>query len=363
MSVFRWPYPPAPSQGHWGNVTSLIDWCEENYVVSPYIAEWSNTLTNAIFVLVAVYYTYCSLRNSMEYRFVLIGLGFALVGVGSWWFHMTLQYKYQLLDELPMVYATATPAWSLLCEFDWKTKSKRDKSRISRTREVVMGILVAGFATLLTWIYLVFRYPLIFQASYGFLNFVVVGISGTFAYQLTSRSPRVKKNLYMTMAIGVVLFVLGFVLWELDNTLCNVWIHIRRHYLGLPWGLFFEFHAWWHLLTGAGVYYYIVFLAYLRLLNLGVENQYLYIWRWRILPELVKKDSAITTKYSLSFWGPLQSEATRRGKKVKKSAKTAKSQAVGSGAATDDKKKKKKGKKVAKKAVKSDTAATSSAAK
>lgn len=35
--LFSWPYPEAPIEGYWGKPTSLIDWCEENYVVSPYI--------------------------------------------------------------------------------------------------------------------------------------------------------------------------------------------------------------------------------------------------------------------------------------------------------------------------------------
>ena len=47
---------PKPAQagvqaeGYWGPVTSSIDWCEENYVQSYYIAEFWNTITNAGFI-------------------------------------------------------------------------------------------------------------------------------------------------------------------------------------------------------------------------------------------------------------------------------------------------------------------------
>ena len=33
-------YTDPGKDGFWGNITSSIDWCEENYVVSYYIAEF-----------------------------------------------------------------------------------------------------------------------------------------------------------------------------------------------------------------------------------------------------------------------------------------------------------------------------------
>jgi len=32
--------PAADRPGYWGTPTSTLDWCEENYVVSYYIAEF-----------------------------------------------------------------------------------------------------------------------------------------------------------------------------------------------------------------------------------------------------------------------------------------------------------------------------------
>lgn len=40
------------------------------------------------------------------------------------------------------------------------------------------------------------------------------------------------------------LFLLAFVIWNLDNYLCSD-LQRMRHEIGLPWGILLEGHAWW----------------------------------------------------------------------------------------------------------------------
>jgi dihydroceramidase len=110
----------------WGWPTATIDWCEESkssasslfisfhcvliklldYTISPYIAEFVNTMTNAFFSIRALLHLANSrvvslacfgVRNSIRERyhpwFIATELGFMLVGIGSWLFHATLLYQ------------------------------------------------------------------------------------------------------------------------------------------------------------------------------------------------------------------------------------------------------------------------------
>ncbi|KAJ3589484.1 hypothetical protein NHX12_010329 [Muraenolepis orangiensis] len=90
--------PSADRQGYWGRPTSTLDWCEENYVVSYYIAEFWNTVSNLIMILPPLYGALQTYRDGLEFRYTCSFLGLAAVGVGSWCFHMTLLYEMQHLD-------------------------------------------------------------------------------------------------------------------------------------------------------------------------------------------------------------------------------------------------------------------------
>lgn len=87
------PYLPIPEKlYYWGPVTATINWCEEDYVVTKYIAEFCNTTTNAVFIILAAVAIRNAIRYHYERRILLTSLGFMLVGIGSWLFHMTLRY-------------------------------------------------------------------------------------------------------------------------------------------------------------------------------------------------------------------------------------------------------------------------------
>ncbi|CAM9683400.1 unnamed protein product, partial [Hapterophycus canaliculatus] len=88
-----------PELGYWGPVTATIDWCEENYAWSYFVAEFWNTLSSLAIFFAGLYGWYVALIDGLEARFQVSQLLVASVGIGSACFHCTLRHVEQQCDE------------------------------------------------------------------------------------------------------------------------------------------------------------------------------------------------------------------------------------------------------------------------
>ncbi|KAG9083143.1 hypothetical protein FRC07_014000, partial [Ceratobasidium sp. 392] len=119
--------------GAWGNHTATIDWCEDNYTHSHYIAEWYNTISNIPFIVLGLFGAYSALRTIPGHkplphglRYAAANLGTMAIGLGSFVFHATLKWHAQvLLDELPMIFVVSLVLY-LVCADSERWKDKRD---------------------------------------------------------------------------------------------------------------------------------------------------------------------------------------------------------------------------------------------
>jgi len=188
------------NDGYWGDTTATLDWCEQNYEVSWYIAEFWNTVTNLSMIIPPLWGIYKCLQRGLETRYLVGFLALLLVGIGSTMFHMTLQYSMQLLDEIPMVWSS--------CAFIYCQHMVT-----SRSGEKGLGAaaLLATYGTLFTVLYLAWPHPILHQVMYGVLVFYMI-------YQammiLKEGYNKVSMKLFV---LGILMYGCGFLLWNLGD--------------------------------------------------------------------------------------------------------------------------------------------------
>ena len=146
--------------GYWGPVTSSIDWCERNYVVSFFVGEWWSTLSNSLAIVLALWGMCVALRHGCELRFVATYANIALVGIGSVAFHGTLTHIGQQGDETPMIFSAA--CWMVVIWFMDPVYEARHPGLFRRCAWVA-AVLCCVFACT----HYVYRFTTSFQIFFG----------------------------------------------------------------------------------------------------------------------------------------------------------------------------------------------------
>ncbi|KAH7136655.1 ceramidase-domain-containing protein [Dactylonectria macrodidyma] len=297
LRSLRAPYPDY-KPGFWGQQTSTLNFCEEDYVLSFYCAEFCNTLTNGLFLWLG----FKGIRNCLKYShpgiFLVAYIGYIVVGMGSISFHTTLKYPMQLVDELSMIYTT--------CLMMYASFSHSRSKVFSR----LLGVSLLALAAFITLYYYITKNPDFHQTAYGLLTALVVFRSmwvmeSQLRPALKERDAETSGELLRTMwamvVTGLAVFLGGYLLWTLDNEFCAQVTGWRRS-IGLPWAVLLEGHAWWHLMTGLGgnttlihcepdqanvlflifspatAYYYITWGIWLRRCLTGHGDEYMLYW-------------------------------------------------------------------------------------
>ncbi|KAJ4367522.1 hypothetical protein N0V83_007105 [Neocucurbitaria cava] len=254
----RWPYPETPRVGAWGPATSNHNFCEEDYNITPYIAEFINTLTNATYIIYGLH----GLRRVRPKPDggLLSTLAFpywGLIGVGllSGYYHATLKYHSQMGDDLSMFLAVGAILHQLLC------------FQASASQRLKYTLLIIGTVVPISvyhvWADEIFMHEITF-ATMIFL--VSRETRKLIKKQVKSEESRRKLKRMATFGISSGLF--GYFLWNIDFHLCGYVTALKR-YVGLPWGFLFELHGWWHILTGIGAYVGMALVEYLVTIEEG----------------------------------------------------------------------------------------------
>ncbi|KAF9351765.1 Alkaline ceramidase 3 [Mortierella sp. AD094] len=251
--------------GYWGQPTSS-DWCENNYDISYYVAEFFNSLSSFSMIIVGLVGMY--LHSTFEKRFLLTFGSIAVIGLGSIAFHGTLLFPLQMLDEVPMVYSILSLAYCCI--------ENRSYRRYGTWFPV--GIALYGIITTLVMLFAGHDNHLlefvVFQSSFAFVVLVVLSHMIKI-YGETQEGP-VKQMFVTTFFVALT----SYLFWNIDFRMCNVMQSLPLN----P-----QLHAVWHV--GASVTSYLVTLlvCYNRAENLGRKPSIK--WQWRMLPYVVIQHS------------------------------------------------------------------------
>jgi dihydroceramidase len=234
--------------------SSNVDWCEPNYILTPYIAEFGNSISSLTIVGNGLYGMYRH-WNTVEVRYLAAFAVFILVGFGSAMFHGTLLRQWQLADELPMVWGNGIFVYCLL--------TAEDKPNVKRTSYIIILIIVE----------LLQNIAIILFDSEDQTIFLVCYGSGVFYLMYHSYHLDLKYNGNYEVALfdtAIVCYVGGFFLWLIDRLYCHETIPgiggtIRSLYL----------HSFWHLGAGNGTYLCVLFWIWTRCKYLKKKKQIL----------------------------------------------------------------------------------------
>lgn len=220
----------SPTVGYWEPHTASIDFCEENYAYSIYIAEPLNTVSALPIALAGVWSLWLTPPSLRWPRFILCWVAFMIVGIGSMALHATLRRPGQALDEIPMVLANLCFAFCL------KLPDEADAPRL------IAMLLVIG--TALVTVYLVYEVYVVFFLSYAIVVAYLTIQSARQAFNAKGLNAPLLRRLWYT---GMGQYFTGFATWVLDNLGCD-----------LVGGLYL--HVLWHILAGMGTLTFVLLL-------------------------------------------------------------------------------------------------------
>jgi len=283
---FRGSAIPVGNQGHWGDITSSVDWCELNYMFSQYIAEFWNSTSPFSMVLVGLFGIVLHYKL-LEKRFLLAFFFVSVLGVGSVLFHGSLKHETQMLDELPMLYAAFTTTYILL--------ENKDKPVFGSwlAPSLVAWSIITSCATFFAtgiWQFLMFHFS--FGSAEFFSLYRIytiyskwqqssntedekVSSSAQLQQQLVTTGYEKSKASHIVQTIqqdikilfkrGMSAYGIGLFVWQFDLRYCELLQVWWPEWSGLPNP---QFHAWWHVCVSTGFYFLITLSAYDRQITL-----------------------------------------------------------------------------------------------
>ena len=231
------------------NFPASINWCEYNYKVVPFIAEFWNALTGLSLCLSSfIFYKnnkklfkpsydpsqnkFYLVKDTGNLNRYLINANYLLfmVGIGTIFFHGTLLYIFQLFDEIPMLLITFDYIYILL------TINKSKYVWFYYTKYIWCFIIITSY-----WIHPTLQIITFFTFFTTNIYIIILNI------YYTSHIHYKETNYFVKVKVQDYLLVIGFIgvmcltIWIIDSLFCR---YVQHLYL----------HSMWHIVTSVLVY-------------------------------------------------------------------------------------------------------------
>ena len=242
---------PLSQSGYWSPQTSQMNFCEEDYIITLYIAEFFNTISNVAYLYWAVVTLPCSSSPWKIWTWPLTHISLVTIGLTSALFHVALHHHGQLLDESSMYLLCASMDFPL-----WTTPKAVLAAPLRRMAfGVVLSVTCAAVI-----VFAFVRGGADFGVHSMLFCALLAGLWPRCMYLISKvQDDERKKGLTRTFRMGAGCFVVGFVIWCVDCFGCmelrgmRGWlVDLLPTGVGRVLGAVLEGHAWWHLLTAVG---------------------------------------------------------------------------------------------------------------
>ncbi|KAM9329536.1 alkaline ceramidase 1 [Gastrophryne carolinensis] len=226
--------PPSIFARH----SSEIDWCETNYLHSEYVAEYYNTVSNISFLLVGplmmyLLHPYACKRSLMVHGVWIL---FIVIGLFSIYYHMTLSFFGQMLDEISIL-------WVICLGYAiWFPQKYFPKLIRSRSHFGAAIFIVAVTSTLLSFVK-----PTINAYVLNSISFHIVFVLVKEIRKCTDRA------IINLTVVSFCLWLVAISCWLSDRLFCNFWKRINFCYL----------HSFWHIFICLSVGHINTVFAYI----------------------------------------------------------------------------------------------------
>lgn len=250
---------------------STIDWCEDNYTNSNYIAEYYNSLSSIFIALSGYIFNKIQTKNN-EYRMNIYTNNFKKIykyllvtSIGTFLFHGTLFFPFQLLDELPMLFISLEYIRILLKFY----KNNKNNLKFSIEKVVKYSNIAKSTIYFIPLSYYInhnlqilhFHIVLkIFESSILYMLYnlsnncnkiAFIKISNQYKNKTLSLEKfqenitnylQIKQKKQKYTKLGILIYSTSIFIWCIENLFCQY----VKHY---------QLHAIWHMLSSLGIFY------------------------------------------------------------------------------------------------------------